>query len=191
VAFLILFGALSVQKVSTTADETYHLRYGANILDLRAKRFDDSKMPITALNAIPGALSDHLPSGSVQDFLSGLFAARLVTILFSAGVAYLVYRWSGVLYGAFAGLASLLLYVLDPNLIAHSQLVTTDVYAAGCVLAVSYSAWKFAGRPTVFHGLVCAAALGLSQLAKYSTIVLLPLMITRRMGNAIIRRLRG
>lgn len=176
VLFFVVFGALSVQKVSITADEPYHLRYGANILSLHSKRFDDSKMPISALNALPGKLAYHVPPGGLRDFMSSLFAARLVTIMFSACVAYLVYHWSHLLGGFFAGMASLLLYIMDPNLIAHSQLVTTDVYAAGFVLAVSFCTWKFAVQRNLSNGLICAAVLGLSQLAKYSTIVLLPLM---------------
>src|SRR5574341_60332 len=176
-AFFVLFGALSVQKVFITADEAYHLRYGTNILSLSARRFDDSKMPISALNALPGKLAAHLPAGGWRDFFGSLFAARLVTILFSACVAYLVFHWSRALYGFYAGLASLLLYVFDPNLIAHSQLVTTDVYAAGFVLIASFWMWKFAGERNLYNGLMCACALGLSQLAKYSTIVLLPLFM--------------
>jgi hypothetical protein len=176
-AFFVFLSVLSVQKVSITADEAYHLRYGANILSLRARRIDDSKMPISALNALPGKLAAHLPAGGLRDFFGSLFAARLATILFSACVAYLVFHWSRALYGFYAGLASLLLYVLDPNLIAHSQLVTTDVYAAGFVLIASFWIWKFAGERNLYHGLMCACALGLSQLAKYSTIVLLPLLV--------------
>lgn len=176
VLFFVVFGALSVQKVSVTADEPYHLRYGENILGLNAKRFDDSKMPISALNAVPGKLADHVPPGGLRQFMSSLFAARLVTIMFSACVAYLVFHWSRLLGGFFAGMASLLLYITDPNLIAHSQLVTTDVYAAGFVLAVSFCTWKFAVHRNLSNGLICAAVLGISQLAKYSTIVLLPLM---------------
>lgn len=174
--FFVVFGAVSVQRVSTTADEPYHLRYGTNILNLQSKRFDDSKMPISALNAIPGKLSTHVPPGAVHDFLSSLFAARLVTIMFSASVGYLVFHWSRLLAGFPAGIASLLLYSLDPNLIAHSQLVTTDVYAAGFVLAVSFWTWRFAERRSLSNGLACAFMLGVSQIAKYSTIVLLPLM---------------
>lgn len=176
VFFFVAHGALSVQKVSITADELYHLRYGANILSLRSKRIDDSKMPITALNAIPSKLAAHVPEGGLRAYLSSLFAARMATIMFSACVAYLVYHWSRLLGGFSGGIASLLLYIMDPNLIAHSQLVTTDVYAAGFVLAVSFWTWKFAVQRNLFNGLMCAAVLGLSQLAKYSTIVLLPLM---------------
>jgi hypothetical protein len=37
--------------------------------------------------------------------------------------------------------------------------------------------WKFACERNLYNGLMCACALGLSQLAKYSTIVLLPLLV--------------
>jgi hypothetical protein len=43
----------------------------------------------------------------------------------------LVFYWSRALHGFLPAVFSLLLYALDPNIIAHSQLVTTDIYAAG------------------------------------------------------------
>ena len=87
-------------------------------------------MPISALS-FAGQIASYLPSGLLKDFLQEFFAARLMTILFSACVAYLVFRWTRELYGFYAGLAAILLYIFDPNIIAHSQLVTTDIYAAG------------------------------------------------------------
>src|SRR5262249_22902592 len=51
--------------VSMTIDEPAHSGM-ATILRLDARRFDDSKMPVSALNALPERLSLPVPPGRVQ-----------------------------------------------------------------------------------------------------------------------------
>jgi hypothetical protein len=160
---------------SQTFDEGSHFEYGMNILAGNSTRFDDSKMPVSALNAVPKTAASLLPAGALADMLGRFAIARLVTVAVSVGVAVLVFCWSRSLYGLDAGLASLFLYVFDPNIVAHSQLVTTDLYAAGTIALAFYCLWRFARTRTVRSGLTCAVALGISQLAKYTAVVLFPL----------------
>jgi len=182
--FFVVFGILSVKDKSITTDEGSHLHYGMNILNLDSDRlevapgiYDDSKMPIIALNALPAKIAEGLPGSIAKNLLNKLIAARLVTIIFSAWIAWLVFQWSRSLYGVMPAFVSLALYILDPNIIAHSQLVTTDIYAAGTILLASYSFWKFANTRQLSDGLLSAFALGLSEIAKYACIVLLPLFV--------------
>ena len=184
VAFFISFEILSVQKVSITFDEPFHYQYGKNILNLNSNRLvldngnvDDSKMPITALNALPAKLSESLPDGGLKNFLGNFNTARFVTVIFSALVAWLVFFWSRSLYGFVPGIASLILFVFDPNIIAYSQLVTTDIYATGTILFACYGIWKFANTRRLCDGILSTFTLGLSEIAKYTSIVLLPLFI--------------
>ena len=175
--FFIVFSAFSVRGMSLTADEPDHYKYGTRILSLNSTRFDDSKMPITALNVLPAKLASKLPLGAIRTFLEQFFIARFVTILFSAFIALLVYHWSRSLYGFAGGLAALILYVFDPNLIAHSQLVTTDIYVTGMVTISCYWLWKYASSGRVRDGLLCALVLGFSQITKYTALVLVPLFL--------------
>jgi len=205
IAFFVVLDVLSVQKVSLTADEPLHYRYGMNILNLDSTRFDDSKMPFSALNALPKKVAALLPPSGLRDFLGDFFMARFMTMMFSALTAYVVFRWGRALYGGVAGLAALVLYVFDPNLIAHSQLVTTDVYAAGTLLFACYGIWKFANTRRWRDGLLGAFALGLSQIAKYTSMALIPLLLLalvlhdlpalrlapRRRGAAVATRYMG
>jgi hypothetical protein len=169
--FLIL-GALSVRGKTSTFDEPRHYRYGMNILDGDSDRFDDSKMPVSALNALPAKIATGLPEGALRDLLEGLFAARMVTLGIAALVATLVYSWARMRHGFIPALFSMALYVFDPNIIAHSQLVTTDLYALGTIALAFFCLWRFAHRRTPANGLLCALALGLSQIAKYSSLAL-------------------
>jgi hypothetical protein len=177
VLFFIVFSVFSVQGMSLTADEADHYKYGMRILSLNSTRFDDSKMPVTALNALPAKLASYLPNGNLRDFLGQFIVARFVTIIFSALIALLVFHWSRSLYGFAGGLATLALYVFDPNIIAHSQLVTTDIYVMGMVTFSCYWLWKYAKSRNLRDGLTCAIVLGLSQLAKYTALALVPLFL--------------
>ncbi len=180
IALLAVFFAiniLSLRHLAPTADEEKHYRYGTMILDLDSNRFDDSKMPFSALNALPKKLSGLFPDGPLRVFMQEFFTARLMTILFSVGVAYMVYHWTRTLYGNYAGLLALFLYTWDPNLIAHSMLVTTDMYSVGMLLFSLYFFWKFLHQPNWKNGFLSAFVLGVSQLAKYTSIFFYPLFL--------------
>jgi hypothetical protein len=172
--FFFVFSVLSVQGTARTYDERKHYQYGVNVLNGDSTRFDDSKMPFSAWNALPAKIAELIPFLNGLN-LSRLITARLMTTLFSLLVAYMIFYWSRQLYGFVPGLISLGLYILDPNIIAHSQLVTTDIYAAGMVLFSTYWLWKFANTRQWLDGLFLAFTLGLAQLAKYTAFSLYPL----------------
>ncbi len=179
-AFLILliffvFSAFSVQGRDRTTDEPRHYKYGMNILNGNSTRFDDSKMPVSAWNALPAKIAESLPQGVLKTLLSKYIVARLMTTLFSMLTGFVVFVWVRKLYGFIPALFSLSLYVLDPNIIAHSQLVTTDMYVTGMILISSYWLWKFAESRRWQDGLIFSVMLGLTQLTKYTALALYPL----------------
>ena len=181
VALLIIlaFAAINIASVirgfSLTTDEDKHILYGERIAAGDSTRIDDSKMPITALNALPKKLAAFLKNEKIKQVLARLYVARMVTIFFSCLLAWLVFNWSRSLYGFVPALFSLGLYVLDPNIIAHSQLVTTDLYVTCAMTFAFFSLWKFLHERTFKNGFWCLFALGVSQIAKYTAIVLYPL----------------
>lgn len=176
-AVFLTLNLLSLRHLAPTTDEEKHFLYGQMILELDSTRFDDSKMPFSALNALPQKLSGLFPAGAIRTLLQELATARLMTILFSTGVALLVYRWTREIYGLHAGIVALFLYTWDPNLIAHSMLVTTDLYSVGMALFSLYFFWKFLHKPDWKSGFLSATVLGLSQLAKYTSVFLYPLFL--------------
>ena len=175
VFFIIVF--LSARGLTLTYDEEFHYAYGLQILNLNSNRFDDSKMPFSAMNAIPGKIAVYLPPGDLKARLEDVAAGRIFTMLFSALVGFLVFWWSKKLYGFLPGLFSLILYTWEPNIIAHSQLVTTDIYAVGMIAFSTFVLWRFSKHRDFKYALLLAVALGLSQLAKYTSIFLYPLFI--------------
>lgn len=170
-----IFSALSVYGRDRTFDEHSHYKYGRNILNGNSTRVSDSKMPVSAWNVLPAKIAESLPEGFLKIYLSKHITARLMTTVFSALAGFAVFIWARKLYGFIPGLFSLGLYILDPNIIAHSQLITTDVYVMGMILISSYWLWRFARSRKWQHGLVFSITLGLAQLMKYTAIALYPL----------------
>ena len=173
-ASLLAVDVTSMWRMTPTYDEPDHFRYGQKILGLDSTRFDDSKMPVSALNAIFWKLATLLPPGQLGSNLERLEAGRIVTVAFSLAVAVLVFHWASRLYGPAGGLLALALHAFDPNLIAHSRLVTTDVWAAGMVLLSVYCLWRYLEVGGWKRALGAAVALGLTQLVKYTGVLLYP-----------------
>ena len=175
-AAVVVLGALTSRHASITYDEPMHLRYGASILKGDASRFVDGTMPVSALNALPQRAADALPTGALRAALARVETGRWITIVFSALIAFLVYGWARQLYGPRAGIFSLLLYALSPNLIAHSSLITTDIYAAGMVTLSLYCFWRYLARGGSKRLVASAVVVGAAQLAKYSCVFLYPVL---------------
>ena len=102
---------------------------------------------------------------------------RYATIVMSLLLALYVSGWSYELYGRNGALLSLSLFVFDPNLLAHGQLVTADLPAALMTTMALYHFWRFLKFGGTGRALVSAVTLGLSQLAKYSCIYLYPIFL--------------
>jgi hypothetical protein len=83
--------------------------------------------------------------------------------------------------------AALFLYSLEPNILAHAGLMTTDIYIMGMTALSVYTFWRFLDRPSPATGLVSSLVLGLSQLAKYTGVFLYPLLLLLALARALGR----
>lgn len=211
IAFLFivffLLNVLGIKHLSLTYDEKMHYSYGLRLGELnpeRSEKYFDSKMPFSFLNvAIPRGIAKLLQASKIKigftdtfhkDVLYEVETGRYVTILFSLVLAVYVFKWSKELYGAMPGIFSTLLYVFSPNIIAHSRLVTTDLYAALMVTISSFYFWKFIKFGGYKRAIFAAFILGLSQLAKYSCIFLYPIffvIILVRYSNSMFNLIKG
>ena len=173
VHFLIIY--TSSRHLTLTYDESKHYRYGVQILEGNSDRFDDSKMPFSALNALLGRLSVLFPADESNNPPTDVQVGRIATILFAVLVAILVFTWSRELYGSAPALFSLLLFAFEPNIIAHAQLVTTDIYATGMIALTIFTLWQFSQRRNWKSLILFSLAIALAQLAKYTAVFLFPL----------------
>ena len=122
--------------------------------------------------------------------------ARWACIPFSLVGACVCYRWASELYGALAGCFSLTLWCFCPNVLAHAELLTSDVAAAALGCAACYLFWSWLRQPTLDTTWICGVALGLAELAKATWIVLFLLwpvlwVFWRSTGAARVRPARA
>ena len=103
--------------------------------------------------------------------------ARLPGMALSVGLALLVFRWAAELSGVRAGLLALLLYAFDPNIIAHSGVVTTDLGATFFIFLSVYCLWWFCRGPTWGRLLLTGIVFGLAQATKFSALSLVPVSV--------------
>lgn len=113
-------------------------------------------------------------SGNSTDLV--IFCGRAMIALFSAGTALLVFFWSRQLFGLRGAFLSLTLFVFCPNFLAHGSLATSDVTMAFFFLAALTAWWSQLRAPTWPRLALSAAVFGLACVAKFSAVLLLPMM---------------
>ncbi len=87
--------------------------------------------------------------------------------------ALLCFQWSRELWGSrLAGLIALSQWCLDPNILAHAELITPDCAATTFGLGAGYCFWRYLRHPDYTRATVAGIAMGLAVLAKMSWIML-------------------
>jgi hypothetical protein len=105
-----------------------------------------------------------------------LFWARLPILIFGTLFGVLLYVYSRRRWGIQVALLALFFYALSPNIIGHSILVTTDIGASVFIFIALITFGRFASKPTGQNMLLLSFALAGAQLAKFSAILLYPLL---------------
>lgn len=199
---LLLWGRLldAANRQSVTFDESLHLLHGV-LFWQKARLYSVVQNPplINALMGLPGQLLFHpvLPqfetTAIFQDWLTIsqafvwqvnsnglplLWTARWVIMLLTLLLGAMVCRFSGQLFGSLgAGLLALTLLSLDPNILAHGALATTDLGIAFFLLLAVYFVWRYwqqgEARPYSLFG-AATIALGLAFAAKFTAVIFIP-----------------
>ncbi len=104
-----------------------------------------------------------------------LLWSRLPFIFISALGGLLLYLFGRDLVGDVAALGALFIYALDPTIVAHSYLVTTDVGLAVFSILFLWALWKYVRQPNWRRLLVAGLTLGLALCTKFSAVLLIPI----------------
>jgi hypothetical protein len=201
----------SAVKKSPTMDEGNHIARGAAFLGTGDPRLSlEHPTLVNALSALPAhlLLDLRLPldvgpwweAGEWYHFADNflwhvnanaeqiVFLARLPIMGLGLLLMALVFRWASELGGRRAGLLALALVALDPNLLAHARLSTTDLGGTFFVLLAAYAVWRYAqGAPLRTPRLVAAGvALGLAFCAKMSAALFGPLLALSLVTDALL-----
>jgi hypothetical protein len=104
-----------------------------------------------------------------------LLWARLPLIVVTTVLVVGVFLLGRRLAGDVAGVGAATLCALDPNIFAHSFLVTTDAGLATAVVCFVVALWDDLMHPTTLRTLIAGLLLGVSLGSKYSAVILPPL----------------
>lgn len=102
--------------------------------------------------------------------------ARIPVLIFTLLLALLVFIWSRELFGVRGGLFSLALFALDPTILAHSGLATTDMAAACTIVLAAYLLRRYIIKPSLATLLLAGLGVGLAMASKFSALILLPII---------------
>lgn len=192
----------SLRQKSPTVDEPIHLLSGYASLKWGDYRANPEHPPLaklwTALPLLALDIKDPRPTtleweiipdtgphtthtGSVaaklffvdNDAEQLFFWAKLQVILMALLLGIFVYRWSKELFGIEAALAAIFLYCLDPNILAHSQIVHTDIPFSALFFIGSYFYWRALDKLTWSNLALTACFFGLAATTKYAYLAML------------------
>ena len=116
---------------------------------------------------------EHNDGGSQKLVFRMRLAAAMLAIALSLVVFFAAREW----FGTTAALAALTLTVFDPNILAHSGLVTTDVGATLFFLATLYAFYRYVKQPALSRLAVAGIVFGLLLATKHSGVVLGPMLL--------------
>ncbi|MFH0926496.1 MAG: phospholipid carrier-dependent glycosyltransferase [bacterium] len=195
ISFLFLQAILSMRLKSNTFDEVNHIICGYTYIKTKEFRLTVAHPPlIKELAAIPllllrvklpndpEAWEDCNPNLYGKEFLyqfndadTMLFWSRLVIVCLAGLLGIFVFIWAKELYGRRAALLALFLFCFCPDILAHAQLVTTDLGLSCFFFIACYFFYRFERKRTPITLLFTGISLGLALLSKFSALFILPI----------------
>ena len=202
VAFVLL-QAGSLTRRSATWDEPIHLTAGYVALADGDHRIDPSHppflrmwaaLPLLAMNpadADTAVIDRSTPTTWFSDayqfahrFLYRsndadrlLFAGRSMIVALGVVLGALVFFWVYEWLGLLPATIVLAFYAMEPNLLAHSSLVTTDLGVTCFIFGAVYFLWRTCRRASVANVSGLVAFVALACVSKYSAILLGPIVL--------------
>lgn len=136
-----------------------------------------------------------------NDVAHVMFLSRLPTLWLGLLLAAVGGRWAAEMTRrrptksrssvspAVAGIVALVLLAFDPNIMAHTRLVTTDLGLAAAAALAGYGLWRFLRRPGWANLLLAGVAAGLMLNTKFTSLLFVPLFgVVMLLGFARLRR---
>jgi hypothetical protein len=186
----------SLRTHSATFDEGTHLPSGYTYLALRDHRLNPEQPPLVKLLAAAPLLplapvfkTEDLAWSEARQWELGrrflyrwndarrlLFRGRAAVVVLGALLGLAVFFWTRRLFGGPAAALAFFLCVLSPDVLAHGQLVTTDLaFALFTLLAVALFE-RATARISPGRVLLAGAATGCAFATKFSAPVLVPIL---------------
>ncbi len=174
---------ISSSQLSASFDEPVYLKCG---LDCWANH---THKPLMRLGTMPlpvdvATLPIHLwyswsgkaPDWEV-DFGWMLAVARTTSLIFWWNLLLQCFRLGSKIGGGWCGFFVLSAVGLEPNLMGHAALATTDIAVTGCLIATLVAYLKYQGTPNRWNWWETVIWWAISLFAKASALVFVPILI--------------
>jgi hypothetical protein len=106
-----------------------------------------------------------------------LYRARFVIVLLGVVLGVLVFCWVDEWLGFVPAVAALAMVALEPNLVAHFSLVTTDAPLTCFAFGAVYFLWRTIRAPRPFNVALLCLCCSLSAVTKFSAALLYPAVL--------------
>ena len=199
IAVLHAFMALTAANTkSPTFDEPQHLTAGYSYFVTKDHRLDPENGTLPALWAALPLLFDHLNFVPLNDrgwqraeegrtahqFFYGvgndpdqmMWQARMIMSIFGIALCLVVYRIAREFFGPVGALLAEMVAAFDPNFLAHTPLVDSDIPAAFFFTATVWSYWRLVQKISPGALLIAALSLAGLFLTKFSAPIVLPVL---------------
>jgi hypothetical protein len=220
-AFAVLFATLTVSsstQKSATWDEPQHLVAGCAMLMRGDYRTDPEHPPFgRSWAALPllwrkdlrldTAIIDRASPVDwvgwqefffAHDFMyrdndadALLYRARFMVVLLGIALGIMVFAWAYELFGFWIAAAVLALFAMEPNLLAHSALVTTDLPITCFVFGAIYFLWRTARRQSMGNIAGLIAFFAVAHVTKFSAAPLGPIVLALLIVAVCVRAIRA
>lgn len=198
-AILFFLQLTSSLQESQTIDEGPHLSGGYSYLITHDFRLNPEHPPLLKMLAAlpllimnPELPTDHQSWENAdqwafaQQFLYHntrpaddlLLLGRIPIMILGLILALSVYLIAKKLLGKTAALLAFILTVFEPNIIAHSRYITTDIGVSLLFLISIYYFGEYLNSPNFKTLITSAFFLGLAQMTKFSAVILIPIFLT-------------
>lgn len=203
-AFAVVYLSLVVgayRDQSATWDEPQHLTAGIEMRLRGDYRFDPEHPPLLRVWAAwpvrPPNLITNCPVPQTGDlwlfhhqFLYAhhflyelndadrlLNRARIQNAWWGVLLGVLLFAWVRERFGYWPAAATLAIYTVEPNLLAHAGLVTTDFGLTALVFGTVYFAWRTYRQPRALNWVGLIAFFAMAQVSKFTAVLLGPIVV--------------
>lgn len=125
---------------------------------------------------------------NAADVDRNIFLARLLPCLLTVAGSAAVFLVARRLFGAVGGLVALVLFAFDPNVIAHGSLAALDMGTSVLMFVAVAGMVALLEQPSPQRALAAGVAFGLANLAKFTSLLLVPLALALAIVACVQRR---
>src|SRR5687768_127866 len=111
-----------------------------------------------------------------QHFESIFFWARVPMVILTLLLGALIFGFARQLFNVRSALLAVALFSFEPTILAHGRVVK-DIHVAFVYLLFYFALYLYGSRPTMRRALWLGLACGLALIAKYSMVIVLPVLL--------------